>query len=66
MMDSNPIFSILTNIIIKQNRRLLIELAKKHDLDEEYMLQKYLQPAYYLPVIVSTRPNNPPPQQSMD
>jgi hypothetical protein len=59
MMDSNPIFSILTNIIIRQNRQLLIELAKKYELDEEYMLQKYLQPAYYLPVIVSTRPKPP-------
>ena len=57
MMETNPIFSILTNIIIKQNKRLLIELARKYDLDEEYMLQKYLQPAYYLPVIVSSKPS---------
>jgi len=59
-MESNPIFRILTNIIIKQNRKLLEEVAKKYNLDEEYLVQKYLQPAYYLPVIVSTKPPQKP------
>jgi hypothetical protein len=59
-MDKNPIFTILTNIIMKQNSLLLKEIAKQHNIDEDYLMQKYLQPSYYLPVISSSKPSSKP------
>lgn len=38
---------IIQNIIIKQNKELLKDVAKKLDLDEEYLLKKYHTPGYY-------------------
>ena len=54
-METNPIFTILTNIIKQQNTKLLKEVAQKYNIDETYLTNKYLQPAYYLPVITSTK-----------
>ena len=45
------IFNIFKNIIIAQNKELLKAIAEKHDVDYEYLLEKYLKPAYYLPVV---------------
>lgn len=44
-------FNMVTNIIKQQNTILLKEIAKKIDKDESYMLEKYLKPEYYLPII---------------
>lgn len=45
------IFNIFKNIIIAQNKVLLKTIADEHNLDYDYLLDKYLKPAYYLPVI---------------
>lgn len=39
---------IIQNIIIKQNKELLKDVAKKLGLDEEYILKKYYTPRYYI------------------
>lgn len=49
-MDSEIIFKLITNIIIAQNTELLKKLAKANNLDEKYLLDKYLRPEYYLPI----------------
>lgn len=40
------------NIIIEQNKKLIKQVAEKTGLDEQYLADKYIKPAYYLPVIV--------------
>lgn len=47
------ICDLFRNIIVEQNKEFLKKVAERYDLDYEYLLQKYLKPEYYLPVIVS-------------
>lgn len=54
-MDNKMIFDIFKNIIIEQNKLLLKTIAEKHNLDYDYLLEKYIAPQYYLPVILSTK-----------
>lgn len=42
---------LFVNIIKEYNKKLLTEIAKKFDLDEEKLLDKYLTPYYYMPVV---------------
>jgi hypothetical protein len=44
-------FDVLKNVIIEQNKILLKLIAEKYEMDYEELLQKYLKPAYYLPVV---------------
>lgn len=46
------IFDIFKTIIIEQNKILLKEIAERFDLDYSMLLDKYIRPEYYLPVIV--------------
>jgi hypothetical protein len=48
------IFDIFKAVIIEQNKMMLKDVAKQFDLDYETLVQKYIKPEYYLPVIVST------------
>lgn len=48
------IFDIFKTTIIEQNKLLLKEIAVKFDLDYDKLLEKYIKPEYYLPVIVRT------------
>lgn len=50
-MKGDLLFQVLKNVIIEQNRELLKIIADRFHLDEEELLQKYLKPAYYLPVV---------------
>lgn len=45
------IFDVFKTIIIEQNKILLKEVSIKFDLDYDDLLQKYIKPEYYLPVI---------------
>jgi hypothetical protein len=47
-------FDLFKNIIIEQNKLLLKKVSEESGLDEDYLLEKYIQPAYYLPVISKT------------
>lgn len=42
---------LFVNIIKDYNEKLLIVIAKKFDLNEENLLDKYLTPYYYMPVV---------------
>lgn len=48
------IFNIFKNVIIEQNKVLLKQIADKYNLDYDYLVEKYIDPQYYLPVILST------------
>jgi hypothetical protein len=50
-MDSDVIFSVFKNIIIEQNKKLLKELAMDIGKSEKYMLDRYVRPEFYLPII---------------
>lgn len=43
--------ALIVNIIKDYNERLLIEISKTFKLDTEKMINKYLVPYYYMPVI---------------
>lgn len=45
------VFSIFKNVIMEQNKQLLKIIAEKYDLDYDELLQKYLTPDHYLPVV---------------
>jgi hypothetical protein len=51
-MDKKIIFELFKNIIISNNKILLKDIAKETGLDEQYLIDKYLQPAYYLPIVL--------------
>jgi predicted transcriptional regulator len=57
-MAGEIMFNILKNIIIEQNKILLKQVAEKSNLDYNELCEKYLQPAYYLPLIVKDKPVN--------
>jgi hypothetical protein len=42
---------MLVEIIKKQNKELIGTISKQFDLDEEIMMNKYLIPYYYMPII---------------
>jgi hypothetical protein len=42
---------MLVEIIKKQNKELIGTISKQFDLDEEIMMNKYLMPYYYMPII---------------
>ena len=42
---------MIINIIKEYNRSLLIEISNKFNLDPEKMIEKYLTPYYYMPII---------------
>ena len=42
---------MLVEIIKKQNKELIGNISKQFDLDEEIMMNKYLIPYYYMPII---------------
>lgn len=42
---------MLVEIIKKQNKELLGNISKQFNLNEEQMMQKYLIPYYYMPII---------------
>lgn len=46
------IFDIFKSVIIEQNKMLLKDIAEQFDLDYETLLEKYIKPEYFLPVIV--------------
>ena len=50
-MDNKVIFDLFKNIIIEENKKLLKAIAAKTGLDENYLLEKYLKPSYYLPIV---------------
>lgn len=43
---------LIKNIIIEQNKLLLKEVAKEADVDEKELIEKYIKPEYYLPIII--------------
>jgi hypothetical protein len=53
-MDNKMIFDIFKAVIIEQNKMMLKDVAKQFDLDYETLVEKYIKPEYYLPVIVNT------------
>ena len=48
------VFDVFKNIIIEQNKQLLKIIADKYDLEYDDLLQKYMTPDNYLPVITKT------------
>lgn len=44
---NNTIEKLLTNIIKKQNKYLLKEIAKDYELDENYMMNMYNRSTFY-------------------
>lgn len=42
---------MIVNIIKEQNKELISTVSKRFNLDEEQMMQKYLIPYYYMPII---------------
>lgn len=48
------IFDFFKNIILAQNKVLLTSVAREFHRNESVLLDKYLKPEYYLPVVVKT------------
>jgi len=42
---------MIVEIIKRQNKELLLNICKKFNLNEEEIMQKYLIPYYYMPII---------------
>lgn len=55
-MDNKMIFDMFKNVIIEQNKVLLLQIAEKFGLDYEELLQKYLTPDNYLPMLQKACP----------
>ena len=51
------IFDIFKTVIIEQNKFLLKEIATKFDMDYDTLVEKYIKPEYYLPVVLNTNPS---------
>lgn len=45
------IFDIFKSVIIEQNKLLLKEVSLRFGLDYQELVDKYIKPEYYLPVI---------------
>jgi hypothetical protein len=51
-MPSNLIIcELFRNIIIEQNKLFLKQISEKYNIKYEYLIEKYLKPEYYLPII---------------
>ncbi len=50
-MDCQIAFTVIKNVILEQNKVLLKLLADEFQLDYDTLLEKYLTPEYYLPVV---------------
>lgn len=50
-MDSEVMFGIIKNMIVEQNKILLERLAHDFKRDKQYLVGKYIQPEFYLPII---------------
>lgn len=50
-------FDLFKNIIIEQNKLLLAKVADVTGLDEKRLIEKYIKPEYYLPVITKCQDN---------
>ena len=48
-------FHVIKNIIKKQNEELLRNIAHKTQKPVSFMLEKYLKPEYYLPLVVQQK-----------
>lgn len=44
-------FEVLKNMLIAQNRQLLIDIARDSGRSEARLLKRYLKPEYYLPIV---------------
>jgi hypothetical protein len=53
-MDNKVAFGVIKNVIIEQNKELLKIIAKQYQLDYDILVEKYITPAYYLPVVQVT------------
>lgn len=42
---------MIVEIIKRQNKELLLNICRKFNLNEEEIMQKYLIPYYYMPII---------------
>lgn len=42
---------MIVEIIKKQNKELIYNISKQFNLNEEEMMEKYLIPYYYMPII---------------
>ncbi len=47
-------FDLFKNIIIEQNKELLKKVSKITGKDEQMLLDKYIKPDYYLPIIIKS------------
>lgn len=48
------IFDIFKNIIIEQNKELFKEIAKINIISEKKLLEIYLKPEFYLPIVIKS------------
>lgn len=55
-MDNKMIFDIFKNVIIEQNKILLKQVSDKFGIDYDVLLEKYLTPDNYLPILQDTKP----------
>lgn len=53
-MNNIIICQLFKNIIIEQNKSFLKMISEKHDISYDLLLEKYLRPEFYLPVIIKT------------
>lgn len=54
-MDSKMTFNVFKNMIIEQNKVLLKEVSKVTGINESKLIDNYIKPEYYLPVIIKTQ-----------
>jgi hypothetical protein len=50
-MDNKIVFDFFKNIIVEQNKVFLVQVAKKLNIPEQELLETYLKPEYYLPIV---------------
>lgn len=50
-VEGDMMFSIIKNVIIEQNKHLLIRVAKRYKKNPNDYIKKYLRPEFYLPLI---------------
>ena len=53
-MDNKVTFDMFKNIIIEQNKQLLKEVAKVTGKNEAVLVEKYIKPEFYLPIVLKT------------
>jgi hypothetical protein len=54
-MNNIIICELFKNIIIEQNKLFLKIIADKYNLDYQFLLDTYLKPEYYLPIILKNK-----------